>query len=399
MAIFKRFQRKVAAIVHRESDLNLLSDGRVTWGTNPELYLDEAGISHGYVSGYLSIKSPGILRRTNYPSRETMLINDMELKIEEALAELVNVNHIRVISGVPSYLIQLLEALCSALGSIDLATHWPQMDTVVYSGTTIAPYRERIEKLLGKKIRFVGIYVSTECPFGFEIPELNGERSGVYSLNFEDVVFSFRDLEAPDDKLLALEDLRVGQEVEILVSMPNGLINYRTGDCVKVVSTEPYLFELCGRIGQALNVSTEKVSQAQIARSVERVNSEIGGAITHYFVAPDPEAGAKPAYHWTLFVDPHSAFYTRGSLLAEWLDASLMKENSDYEESRITNKFLGAPAVDVQSSEWIRNYFQRKSGKGQLKMKTTFETLEQMNTFLNEVRREAPALSEKAVAL
>jgi hypothetical protein len=401
MGVFKRFQRKVAAIVHQQSKINLLSEGRVTWGTNPALYQDERGLSHGYVSGYLSVKSPRILRRTNFPCVETMMINDMELKIEEALVELMSVNHIRVLSGVPSYLIQLLESLCAALGSSDLATHWPQMNTVVYSGTTIAPYKDRIEKLIGKKINFVGIYVSTECPFGFEMPELNSNQNGVYSLNFEDVLFSFRDLNAGENELLALEDLRVGQEVEILVSMPNGLLNYRTGDCVKVISNKPYLFELCGRIGQALNVSTEKVSQSQIAKAVERVNAELGAVITHYFVSPDTTISTKPVYRWTVFVEESSAFFGKEQLLSEWLDESLMLENGDYQENRLDLKFLGSPVVNVLPAAWIQSYFQKKCIKGQLKIKTTFETLEQMQNYVNQIRSEVitiKAPSQKAVS-
>lgn len=388
MGVFKRFQRKVAAIVHHESEINLLHEGRVTWGTNPSLYTDERGLDHGYVSGYLSVKSPRILRKTNFPCVETMLINDMELKIEEALTELMNVNHIRVLSGVPSYLIQLLESLCGALGSKDLATHWPQMDTVVYSGTNIAPYRERLEKLLGKRLNFVGIYVATECPFGFEVPALNGGRNGVYSLNVEDVVFSFRDLQTDSPKLLALEDLTLGQEVEVLVSMPNGLLNYRTGDCLKVVSTAPFLFELSGRLGQALNVSAEKVSQAQIARAIERVNAELGGSITHYFVCPDTVSQNKPVYRWTIFMSPGSAFYDKRDQLAEWIDEALMQENGDYKEHRLETTFLGMPRVDVLPAQWIQNYFQKKCIKGQLKIKTTFESLDQMQGFVELLRTE-----------
>ena len=52
---------------------------------------------------------------------------------------------------------------------------------------------------------------------------------------------------------------RVGDEVEVLISSSNGLLNYSMGDCIRIASTEPYItFEIIGRVGQGLNIATEK---------------------------------------------------------------------------------------------------------------------------------------------
>lgn len=382
LAAFQSWEFSLGAVILKAGVNPLVSD-RLVWGAMPlSMTRAACGAEQGYLSGFLATRSRALLRARTVPSPAVGRLADMQQKIRAAASE-VRGRQVRIASAVPSYLIHLLEGLCAEWGVTDLGAVWPKLDLVLYSGTAIDCYRAPLRALLGRDPRYLGMYLATEAPLGYEIPALNGDRNGRYSFHLGEVVFTFRRLDG-DDRVLTVGDLRPGDEVELLLTADNGLVNYRVGDCLKIHSVRPLLFEILGRVGHGLNIATEKVTLSQLARAVARVATTT--PIRHYFVCPGTAAPGPPTYDFTLLCNQPAA--QDPTALAAALDAALKEENGDYRENREDLGFLGPPRVRVLDAALARRYFERDAHRGQLKMKTAFDSAAALDTFLRELGAE-----------
>jgi hypothetical protein len=391
-AVFKNFQMSVASVVIRNSPMRPFTDERLSWGTAPVLEHREDGVPMGYISGYISQKGPKFLRKKSFPSTETNLIADMDLKLRKLFDETA-LRDIRCLAGVPSYILNVLTHFnewSQAEYGHDLAQMWPNLHTCVYSSAPIDPFRNQINALAGREITFFGTYIATEGPFGLEIPELNGFESGLHSLNVEDIVFGFE--EVGTGRRMRFSDLKEGDEVEVLVSAPNGLYQYKPGDVLRVAQVKPTpLFQILGRSGQMVNIAAEKATDVQIKKAMDFAKQQIGD-IEHFFVFPRFPIGERPHYQWVVLSD--SAQMNMGRL-AELLDKGLGETNGDYLEARHDTRVLGAPKAIVLSPEVMVRHFKANSHRGQLKPRHIFDSEEAFAKLLSDLQISMPTLTQK----
>ncbi len=374
---FEKFQMAFGSVIEAHSNVRLLSDQRLTWGSSAQTGVTPSGVPCGYVSGFLSTRVPKVLAKKAFPRPETGMIEDMTAKLQQTANE-VRHTDLRLLSGVPTYLINLLEFLKDVYQVENFSEIWPNLSTVVYSATSIEPYRDQLCKLIGRPLTFIGCYVSTEGPIGYEIPSIT--PNGVYAFHLGDVVYSFRKTEGEDKRFLTLEDLNEGDEVEVFVSSPNGLLSYSMGDVIRIYAKKPVIsFEIVGRVGQGLNVATEKATLAQLQKAVLQVSRDI----RHFFVYPAQSEAERPCYAWTFFVDDPAAWDTEQ--VREDIDKALMGQNWDYEEARLETLFLDSPQVDFVSSDLLRVYFKQESHRGQLKMKYAFDSQAKADEFITRL--------------
>ena len=388
IAGFTDHETSLGAIIERHSGVNPVVSDRLVWGaTPPPTTRGPHGVEIGYISNKLATNVRRLLRKRSLPSADVGRIPDMMQKIRETERELRG-RDLHLASAVPTYLINLLEELRAIWGIEDFRSVWPNLSAIVYSGTPIDNYRPQFQLLLGRPVQFFGMYVSTEGPLGYEIASLNGARNGLYSFHLGDTVYTFRKPGA-GGPLMTVGDLQAGDEVELLLSAPHGLVNYQLGDCLRIHSTEPLLFEVTGRTGHGLNIATEKATLSQLARAVARVSTGSPVPIRHYFVAPGQSARGRACYAWTLLVDRPDA--VEAGALASALDGAMMDENIDYDDCRRQSSYLDPPTARVLDAAIARRYFERDAHRGQLKMKTAFDSPEKLEEFLRGLAVESPA--------
>lgn len=378
---FRDFEASLGAIIEHHAGINPVVSDRLVWGAAPANVPRAAAIETGYISGYLATRPRRLLRDRTVPSAPVGALVDMAQKIHQTGLQ-ARGRDLRMASAVPTYLIHLLEELRAAWGVADFSAIWPRLDLILYSGTPIDCYREQIQRLLGRPVRFLGMYLATECPIGYEVPALAPQQHGAYAFHLDQTVFTFTRL-GGDGRVLSVADLVAGDEVELLLSAPHGLLNYRVGDCLKIRSTAPLLFEVIGRLGQGMNVAAEKVPLVQLAQAVAQVGAAAATPIRHFFVCPGRSASDRPCYEWTLLCEQPAAL--DADALATALDRALMKENEDYRETREDLRFLDAPRVHLLDAAVARRYFERDAHRGQLKMKTAFDSREALDAFLREL--------------
>lgn len=374
---FNSFQLDVASILYRDFGIEPLKSKRLSWGTTPILDQHQSGIQRGYISGFLSINAPSITRKLSYPSITTSKIPDMKEKAEAALNEVQNEN-IEFLTGVPTYILGLVEDFQKAQPEIDFQKIWPNCKALAYSAMSIEPFKHRLREIFGKDFRFLGTYITTEGPFGYQIPSLSEKN---YFLNYSEVLFGFLDLKTFEIK--TVEELCENDEVELLTSTPNGILQYSVGDTLKVKKISPFVeFEVCGRKGQAINLATEKTTQSQLNDAFSILQKKYGVDADHFFVSPGQTSG-RPFYQWNLTSRNFSELQKiPAEKLSHYVDLALAEVSEQYEENRFALSLLETPRVTIMPHEPLQKFFSERFSQGQLKIKSVFECPESLNTYL-----------------
>lgn len=386
LRMFVKSQKRVASRLSMlEPNINFLKVGRLTFGSDPYLYSSH-GFKFGYISGILSSRTPKVLAKSTFPRQEVLAISNWDKKIEMLISESI-AQDIQVVSGIPTYLISIFEAILQKTGKKTLKEIWPNLKVFVYAATPIKQYQERIDRLVGHELNYYGLYAATEAAIGLPYEKFQNGRQK-YFLN-PDLLYSFTPVEG-ESKTLGLQEINLNIPYYINVGAPNGFIHYPMKD---VISFEEHngdlVFEFVGRKNTGMNLAAEKVSDDEILDCYLSTKNKINVDLRHFFLSPTMDEHGKTSYLWTLFV-PAKTEMDR-DFLAQTLDGEMMRINDDYKDCRDVG-VLGQAQVVLMSADYLQKYFETNREKGQFKMKTTFETAEEYLKFLrvNLIQPESP---------
>lgn len=373
--LFIKGQKRVASRLSRlEPEINLLKAPRLTFGSDPCLYTRN-GFEFGYISGILSTRVPRTLERITFPSPEVLAITDWDQKIERLIAEAIP-KDIQVLSGIPTYIISILESVLAKTGKSCIREIWPHLKVFIYSATPIKQYKERIDHLVGHELNYYGIYASTEGLIGLPYAKYSNGRQR-YFLN-PDLLYSFSEVKG-EQRDLGVHEIALGEPYYLNIGTPNGFIHYSMKDVVQFSEINGDLvFEFVGRKSVGMNLASEKVSEEEILDCYLQVKKSSPVDLKHFFLSPSRQ-GSPAAYQWTLFTEAPDKI--DALKMAEDLDRTLQEMNGDYQDCREVG-VLGPAQVRLLSAEPLQRYFENHRAKGQLKIKTTFETVEEYQRFL-----------------
>lgn len=320
------------------------------------------------------------MRKYRYPSYQTNQLSDLNEKADALIKECQS-KDIQFIAAMPNYLQHLSRTLIHKLDIPELSHLWPNLKTIVFSGNPIGPYKEDLEKLIGREVPYFGIYFSSEAPIGFEEPSLSPGRH-FYRLNLEDIVFSFL---GDDGKIRGIHDIIEGEDYDLLLSMPNGMCHYQNGDRIKLIQKAPYpLVEILGRSGEAMNLFGEKIDERGLETIWHKTQESIAEDISteHFFVYPDHDDQGMPHYKWVLVTDNS----LEDPAIAHTLDHMTRNSSYIYQEMRDKLHGIGPAQIDRIPVRYYNEYFENVGFSKQLKVKRIFSQAKQYQEFLKDFK-------------
>lgn len=269
------------------------------------------GVRAGDLSGIAAAEVPAPLRPWSFPPAPLAL----EPRWDRKLAALVVAAPpgARVLTGTPSWLLVLLEALAARRGAPPL----PALELLIHGGTAWGPYRDRIAPFLPPGCATREVFPASE---GFFAIADRGDGEGMRVVADGAVFFEFiplGELDSPAPTRHALWEVEPGQDYALAVSTAAGLWAYLVGDVVRFVSRDPPRLLMVGRTAWTLSTFGEHVTGEELARALE------GFPVTEWCVAAALE-GARGRHVWLV----------EGTADAATLDARLMAMNDDYRTHR-----------------------------------------------------------------
>lgn len=213
------------------------------------------------------------------------------------------------LAGVPAWVQIVLQEIIKTYKLKDIHEIWPNLSVYIHGGVAFDPYKENIQKLLGRSITFIETYMSSEGSFGFQArPGTKGIKL-VLNANifFEFVPFTHMNFEEdgtlkPNAKSCFIQDVKEDAEYAVLLSTCAGAWRYLIGDVIKFVNAKEHEIVITGRTKQFLSLCGEHISVDNLNQAVQNLNQKTGANIQEYTVGGLQHDGLF-AHHWFLGCD------------------------------------------------------------------------------------------------
>jgi hypothetical protein len=337
----------------------LLGGPMLMLGGSSTLRRTAEGALVGDLSGVMVRRLPPVIRGRYSPGPAISAIPDWEARLA-ATAALVERQDLRLISGMPSWTLILLERVARRRGGTDLGDLWPRLRAFVHGGVSFAPYRAVIEARLGRRLECVEVYPASE---GFVAVQT--ERAGGltlmldYGIFYEFVPVEDLDLERPRRHTVA--DVELERPYAVVLTTPAGLWSYLLGDTVRFTARDPLRLVITGRTRHFVNAFGENVIVEEVERALLEACRATGADVAEFTVAPrfpgpdEPRGGHDWLVEFRLPPAGDRAFLAT-------LDTALQRLNTDYRTKRAGDLgMLGPRLVSLRPGSFHR--WMRLAGK------------------------------------
>ncbi len=299
----------------------------------------------GDLSGITAMHLPRWAKTLLYePGTEIAQIEDWPKKVE-AIVERTWTRDIRLVAGIPSWLLVLFEALArharaEGVAWQGLRSIWPSLECLVHGGVPVEPYAAQLRAFTGPEVDFHEVFPASEA---FIAAQDGASGHGLRLLDNAGIFYEF----VPADQIggdgqpvrgaaaLPLEECRLGVDYAVALSNPAGLCRYLIGDIVRFLSIDPPRLHYVGRTRLQLSAFGEHVLERELTQSLVNASEEFGLSIGHFHVAPvfsSAIAGrSRGAHEWWIEL---ASGHAHADSLATSLDRALNQLNDDYSAKR-----------------------------------------------------------------
>ena len=335
-------------------------DGKMIFLSGSPRMTETEGIPTGRLSGIVNHQVPAWLRTNQLPSYPTNCIEEWEYKLERIVDETIGAD-MRLISGIPPWVQMYYERLLARSGKDTILDLFPNLDMFVYGGVNFEPYRNSLERLVGRRIPSVETYPASE---GFIAFQDSQESEGLLLNADSGIFFEF----IPADEIfednptrLHLGQVELGVNYAIILNTNAGLWGYNIGDTVEFISDEPYRLRVTGRIKHFISAFGEHVIGKEVESALRAVADRHRVEVTEFTVAPqiNPPEGGLPYHEWFL---EFARAPTDAETFARELDAAMVEQNIYYQDL-LDGKVLRPLVVRAVARGGFREYM---AGQGKL---------------------------------
>lgn len=301
------------------------------------------------------------LHRT--PDESISLNPSWEEKIEQ-IAEVTIGQNITDISGVPSWMLVLLNRILEKTGKDHILEVWPNLEWYVHGGVSFTPYRDRFEEIMGGKnqVKYFETYNASEGFFGIQDRPYSDELLLMLDYGIFYEFLPMDQLGKPTPQTLQLDEVKLGENYALVISTNGGLWRYMIGDTIAFTSIEPFRIKVTGRTKHFINAFGEELIVDNAEKAIAEASKTTGAIVRDYTAAPvymgEKTAGA---HEWAIEFEKHPEDL---NAFVHALDESLKTLNSDYEAKRFMNKILRLPLVHVVPDQTFYRWMKARGKLG-----------------------------------
>jgi hypothetical protein len=361
----RTLMRMVCSQVFTSGQWDTPFNGRhVFLSSRPKVGASPSGLPVFDASALYPTRASWFVRWMLLPRHADLWLDDWGLKSERILEQARGKN-VLSFNGIPALAIDFARRAKERYGVRHLDEVWPSLRHLSYGGIGLPrAQKEELKRSWfspGHAFTFYETYFASEAPLGFAFDA----RDDALALNTLENLYVFRD---GDDMLLA-DELKSGARYALHVTTPGGLVNFRMGDLVEVVSPRPLLIRVAGREGEELSLTGEKITVAQVDLAL---------------AAAGVQAGVHLPVVWKVDGErPHLVWGVPDSLTADAarLDDALCSANVLYAEALRYEHVVGPSQVERISVARFEAH--RSARLGNYKPKRLFESREAFEQWIS----------------
>ncbi len=283
-----------------------------------------------------------------FPPEEMSLIPDWTVKLGRLAEEAVK-RPITALSGVPSWMLKLFDAVKQVSGKRTIAEVWPQLRVVIHGGTKFDSFRNTFKAEIGNDdVQFCEVYPCSEGFIATEDPRYKLLRlvpdHGIFFEFIPAEQFKNGKLTTDRPTRHTLATVEPGVMYAVALSNCAGMWAYLVGDTITFESKAPPLLRFSGRTKNFLSAFGEHLIEEEVTKAVATAAERAGVLTADLHVGPVfPTVPHTPGHH--LFLIEFRGPVPDLKAFAADLDAELRKLNEDYDAHRANDLTMLAPVV------------------------------------------------------
>ena len=363
-------------------DSDLLTGKSLVVGGSHQVHQVNEDIHYGDLSAVLMQNTPFWGHWIRTPELSIALLDEWENKIEK-LARITMNENVTSLVGVPTWTIVLIKRILELSGKQYLKEVWPNLELYIHGGVSFVPYREQLDRLIGKPINYLEIYNASE---GFIAGQDKPDEDGMLLYTDHGIFYEFMPVEEygkDKPETIGLKDVVLNKNYALVISTNGGLWRYLVGDTIQFTKLHPFKIKVTGRLKHYMNAFGEEVIVDNSDNAIAIASEKTGAIVTDYTAAPvyfsDNSNGA---HEWLIEFDKEPDDLNKFTFE---LDNALKSINSDYEAKRHKNIALRMPIVHALKkgtfTEWLRS-------KGKLGGQHKVPRLSNERTLLEEIKNK-----------
>ncbi|MFH6603075.1 GH3 auxin-responsive promoter family protein [Maribacter algicola] len=312
--------------IHETGSASFVDGKMIFLQGSPEMQ-EKNGIKLGRLSGISAHYVPNYLQKNRLPSWRTNCIDDWETKVDTIVEETLNEN-MTVIAGIPSWVQMYFEKLGAKSGK-KIGELFKNFQLFIYGGVNYEPYREKFERLIGRKVDSIELFPASEGFFAYQYSQ---KEKGMLLLLDAGIFYEFikaDDFFGENARRLTLSNVEMHTNYVMIISTNAGLWAYNLGDTVQFISINPYKIIVSGRIKHFISAFGEHVIAKEVETAMQEAIAKSDAKVNEFTVAPQitPASPELPYHEWLV------EFEKMPTDLAKFikiLDESLQRQNSYY---------------------------------------------------------------------
>jgi hypothetical protein len=362
-------------------------------GGSTDLTALQPDIYQGDLSGIVAKHIPFWLQSRYFPPASMSAIKNWEEKMG-TFAEASRHEDIRMISGVPAWLLIFFETLCHAgTQRVEpLASVYRNLEMVVHGGVNFNPYIDRFKEILaGTNAELREVYPASE---GFIAIADRGFGDGLRMNLDHKIFYEFVPLEELDSASPTrhwIGTIQPDVNYAVVMTTCAGLWSYVIGDTVRFVDTQNPRVLVTGRTSYYLSAFGEHLIAEEIEDAVSTAARATSLEVSDYSVGPVfPQTTGDLGGH--IYVVEFAGGIPGSDtleLFAKELDEKLCKRNEDYEAHRSGGFGLKAPTI-LPVGQGLFAAWMKSRGKlgGQNKVPRIITKLELLQDLIDFAKQE-----------
>ena len=294
------------------------------------------------------------------PKKATALLSDFEIKRDRIAREAIGQN-VTNLSGVPSWMLSVLNRVMELSGKQHLEDVWPNLEVFFHGGVAFTPYRQQYQRLItSPAMHYMETYNASEGFFGLQDDPSDAAMSLMidYGIFFEFIPMD--EFDSPQPTAVPLWGIETERNYAMVITTSSGLWRYIIGDMVRFTQRNPYKFIITGRTKSFINAFGEELIVDNAEKGLAEACRQTGAEVLEYTAAPVfMDANGKCRHQWVVEFsrEPDNLEH-----FASVLDETLQRLNSDYEAKRYKDITLQRLEL-IQGRQGIFNDWLRQKGK------------------------------------
>ncbi|MDP9957457.1 hypothetical protein J2X97_003126 [Epilithonimonas hungarica] len=338
---YKAGKDMVALYVNNHPESELFQHKNLRLGGSAEMYQD-FNTKFGDLSAILIENLPFWVEIINTPSKKISLMSEWESKMRAIIGEVKN-EDVGSLTGVPSWMMVLLQRTLQETGKNSIGELWPNLEVFFHGGISFKPYKNQYKEIIGRDIRYYEIYNASEGFFA--IQDQAGSDEMLLMLDYG-IFYEFIPMDQYYDGVrnaIPISEVELDKNYAVVITTNGGLWRYLIGDTVKFTSIHPYRIKISGRTKHYINAFGEELMIDNVETALKIACEHLDASISDYTGAPVFMTNESKGCHEWIF-----EFTKQPNDLKEFtqvFDRTLKTLNSDYEAKRYNNITLRCPIV------------------------------------------------------